>query len=145
MLEKGEQALDAAATEVARLGNDGRALALYSMLLPRLPEGALRTDVQAHLTAIDKFRQDTRGSGAVTTASAAARIAMSRAIVDTGPEAMDSAKKATVSWLRQALSTNIGKEAPIHARIKRARRSVRGVPRAPRWRLHDGGVVRAPA
>ncbi|HXK16924.1 MAG TPA: hypothetical protein VNG33_03950, partial [Polyangiaceae bacterium] len=42
MLEKGEQALDAAATEVARVGNDGRALALYSMLLPRLPEGALR-------------------------------------------------------------------------------------------------------
>jgi cellulose synthase operon protein C len=118
MLEKGEQALDAAATEVARLGNDGRALALYSMLLPRLPEGAWRSDVQSHLTAIDKFRQDTRGSGAVTTSSGAARAAISRAIIDTGPEAMDSAKKATVAWLRQALSTNIG-EAPIRSNQER--------------------------
>ena len=118
MLELGEHALDAAATEVARVGNDGRALALYSMLLPRLPEGAWRADVQSHLTAIDKFRQDTRGSGAVTTASAAARTAISRAIIDTRPDAMDSAKKLTVSWLRQALSTNIG-EAPIRSNQER--------------------------
>ena len=118
MLEKGERALDAAATEVARVGNDGRALALYSMLLPRLPEGAWRSDVQSHLAAIDKFRQDTRGSGAVTTASAAARAAISRAIIDTRPEAMDSAKKSTIAWLRQALSTNIG-EAPIRSNQER--------------------------
>jgi hypothetical protein len=118
MLEKGEHALDAAATEVARIGNDGRALALYSMLLPRLGEGAWRTDVQSHLTAIDKFRKDTRGSGAVTTSSGAARAAISRAIIDTGTEAMEGAKKATVAWLRQALATNIG-EAPIRSNEER--------------------------
>lgn len=118
MLELGERALDSAATEVARVGNDGRALALYSMLLPRLPAGAWRTDVQSHLTAIDKFRQDTRGSGVVTTASSAARAAISRALLDTRPEAMDSAKKMTVSWLRQALATNIG-EAPIRSNQER--------------------------
>lgn len=118
MLENGEKALDAAATEVARVGNDGRALALYSMLLPRLPPGSLRSDVQSHLTAIDKFRQDTRGSGAVTTASATARAAISRVILDTGPDAMELAKKATVAWLRQALATNIG-EAPIRSNQER--------------------------
>lgn len=118
MLEHGEKALDAAATEVARVGNDGRALALYSMLLPRLPEGGLKRDVQSHLTAIDKFRRDTRGNGAVTTASATARAAISRAILDTGPEAMELAKKATVAWLRQALATNIG-EAPIRSNQER--------------------------
>jgi hypothetical protein len=108
MLEKGEQALDAAATEVARVGNDGRALALYSMLLPRLSEGTWRSDVQSHLTAIEKFRQDTRGSGAVSTSSAGARAAISRALLDTRQDAMENAKKATVAWLRQALSTNVG-------------------------------------
>lgn len=118
MLERGEQALDAAATEAARVGNDGRALALYSMLLPRLPESTLRNDVQSHLTAIEKFRQDTRGSGAVSTASSAARAAISRAIIDTGDGAMDSAKKSTVAWLRQALATNIG-EAPIRSNQER--------------------------
>ncbi len=118
MLAKGEKALDAAATEVARVGNDGRALALYSMLLPRLPEGSWRADVQAHLAAIDKFRQDTRGPGAVSTASASARVAISRALLDTGPQAMENAKKATVAWLRQALSTNIG-EAPIRSSQER--------------------------
>lgn len=118
MLEKGEQALDAAATEAARVGNDGRALALYSMLLPRLPESALRTDVQGHLAAIDKFRADTRGSGAVSAASASARAAISRAIIDTGDSAMDAAKKTTVAWLRQALATNIG-EAPIRSNQER--------------------------
>lgn len=118
MLEHGEKALDAAATEVARVGNDGRALALYSMLLPRLPEGSLKTDVKSHLSAIDKFRQDTHGSGAVTTASATARAAISRAILDTGPDAMEVAKKATVAWLRQALATNIG-EAPIRSNQER--------------------------
>jgi hypothetical protein len=118
MLEKGEHALDAAATEVARVGNDGRALALYSMLLPRLPQGPWRADVQSHLTAIEKFRQDTRGSGAVTTSAAAARAAISRTIIDSGGVAMDAAKKATVTWLRQALSTNIG-EAPIKSNQER--------------------------
>ncbi|HEY6077560.1 MAG TPA: hypothetical protein VIW29_02080 [Polyangiaceae bacterium] len=118
MLERSQDALNAAATEVARVGNDGRALALYAMLLPRLPEGKLRSDVQAHLTAIDKFRQETRGSGAVTTASAAARAAIGRAILDTGPKAMDEAKKASVAWLRQALATNIG-EAPIRSNQER--------------------------
>jgi len=118
MLEKGEQALDAAATEAARVGNDGRALALYSMLLPRLPESTLRSDVQAHLAAIEKFRQDTRGGGRVSMASAAARAAISRAIIDTSADAMEAAKKATVAWLRQALATNIG-EAPIRSNQER--------------------------
>jgi tetratricopeptide (TPR) repeat protein len=118
MLEKGEPALDAAATEVARVGNDGRALALYSMLLPRLPEGAWRTDVQAHLSAIEKFRVETRGTGAVTTSSAAARAAISRALLDTRSDAMEGAKKATLAWLRQALSTNVG-EAPIRSNQER--------------------------
>ncbi|MDF3067481.1 MAG: cell wall surface anchor family protein [Polyangiaceae bacterium] len=118
MLEKGEPALDAAATEVARVGNDGRALALYSMLLPRLPEGTWRTDVQAHLSAIEKFRQETRGTGAVTTSSAVARAAISRALLDTRSEAMESAKKSTLAWLRQALSTNVG-EAPIRSNQER--------------------------
>jgi tetratricopeptide (TPR) repeat protein len=108
MLEKGEMALDAAATEVARVGNDGRALALYSMLLPRLSEGPLRSDVQAHLSAIDKFRVETRGGGVVTSASASARAAISRALLDTREEAMDGAKKATVAWLRQAIRINLG-------------------------------------
>lgn len=114
MLEKGEPALDAAATEEARLGNDGRASTLYSMLLPRLAEGTWRADVQNHLAAIDQFRLATRGTGAVTTASAAARAALSRAVLDTGSEAMASAKQATIAWLRQALSTNVG-EAPIRS------------------------------
>lgn len=118
MLERGGRALDAAATEVARVGNDGRALALYSMLLPRLPPGNLRSDVEGHLRAIEKFRQDTRGAGAVTTASALARAAIGRAILDTGPQAMDDAKKASVAWLRQALATNLG-EAPIRSSEER--------------------------
>src|SRR5262249_34203618 len=118
MLEKGEQALDAAATEVARVGNDGRALALYSMLLPRLGQGTWHNDVQSHLSAIERFPQDTRGSRAATTASAAARAAIGRAILDTGPDAMEGAKKATVGWLRQALATNVG-EAPIRSNQER--------------------------
>jgi cellulose synthase operon protein C len=54
----------------------------------------------------------------VTTASATARAAISRAILDTGPDAMELAKKATVAWLRQALATNIG-EAPIRSNQER--------------------------
>ncbi len=118
MLDQAQGALDSAATEVARVGNDGRALALYAMLLPRLPEGKLKSDVQAHLAAIEKFRQETRGSGAVTTASATARAALGRAILDTGPQAMNDAKQASVAWLRQALATNIG-EAPIRSNQER--------------------------
>lgn len=126
MLERGEQVLLAAATEVARVGNDGHALALYSMLLPRLPEGKLRSDVQAHLAAIERFRQETRGAGAVTTASAAARAAIGRALLDNGSEAMEAAKRTTVAWLRQALAANIG-EAPLHSSQERdeAYRSLR--------------------
>ncbi len=118
MLEGGESALDDAATEVARVGNDGRALALYAMLLPRLSDGPLRTDVRAHLDAIEKFRHETKSSGAVTVASAASRAALGRAMLDTSPEAMEAAKKSVVAWLRQALATNIG-EAPIRSSQER--------------------------
>jgi hypothetical protein len=118
MLEGGAPALEAASAEVARLGNDGSALALYSMLLPLLPQGSLRSDVQAHLTAIERFQRETRGPGAVSTAAVAARAAIARAILDTRPAALDNATKTTLAWLRQALATNIG-EAPIRSAQER--------------------------
>jgi len=142
MLEKGEQALDAAATEVARVGNDGRALALYSMLLPRLSEGAWRSDVQSHLTAIDKFRKDTR-------ATAPSRP---RREPRAPPSAAPSSTRARRRWTPPKKPRGVAAPGAVdqHRRSadpleRRARRSLRGLPRAAgRW-LHGGGALPAPA
>src|SRR5690606_17505567 len=59
-LECCTDALHYGATEAARVGNEGRALALYKMLEKLLPEGRQRKDVTEHLEAMRDFHRATQ-------------------------------------------------------------------------------------
>ncbi len=63
-------ALSAGAAEVSRLGEEGYAFTLYTMLRDKLPQGPERAEVEAHLDAMARFSRATRGAGPMQTASA---------------------------------------------------------------------------
>jgi tetratricopeptide (TPR) repeat protein len=132
LLEGGDKALAAGAAEVARLGQEGYAIALYAMLAAELPEGAARTEVDAHIKAISDFSRSTQGSGPLQSAGTAARVAVQRALIESTTEAQTSAKDQLVGWIRRAVEFN-AKEQPVRSNTDRdepleAYRGLRGGP-----------------
>lgn len=118
LIQGGASALSKSAAEVARLGQEGYAAALYSMLSSVLPAGQEQKEVEAHLTAIHDFGRATQGSGAVQAASAEARVAVQRALLEATPEALATGRERLVTWIRRALHSNIG-EQPIRSNVER--------------------------
>lgn len=118
LLNGGAGALSAGAAEVARLGQEGYSVALYSMLVPELTPGAARAEVEAHLKAIEQFGKATQGGGPVQSAGAIARVAVQRALLLSTPEALTFARERLVSWIRRALDSNVA-EQPIRSNVER--------------------------
>lgn len=117
LLEGGAGTLSHCAKEVARLGQDGYASAFYSMLASLLPPGAERDGVLGHQKAIEDFGRSTQGSGPVQAASAAARIAVQRSLLEATPEALDAGREQLINWIRRALDSNV--EQPIRSNSER--------------------------
>lgn len=118
MLTGSAPALSAGAGEVARVGNEGRALAFYGMLRSVLPAGTDQREVDAHLAALDTWRTSTRSSGRMQAAGAVERAAVDRALVDPTSKALDQARDATVAWIKLALSKN-SEDAPVRTMFER--------------------------
>jgi cellulose synthase operon protein C len=111
LLQGSSKALMAGANEVSRLGQEGYALAFYSMLKSQLPAGHERSEVEAHLQAIQDFSRSTHGDGPLEAASNDARVALQRALVEATPEALDAAREAIVQWVRGALAASGNEQA----------------------------------
>jgi cellulose synthase operon protein C len=118
MLQGGAPALEAGAAEVSRVGNSGKAMALYGMLTSVLPPGQKRQDVQEHLNALARWTGATRSRGPMQSAGTAQRAATQRALFDATPPAIDKARDATTAWVRRALESNIA-ELPIRTSFER--------------------------
>ncbi len=118
LLNGGERALGNAATEVARLGREGYSVALYTMLASALPTSPARTEVEAHLRAIQDFSRSTQGGGPVQAAGIAARVAVQRALLEATDETLTAARDAMVTWIRRALELN-ATEQPIRSNLDR--------------------------
>ena len=104
------------ATEAARVGNEGRALALYSMLENLLPEGRRKRDVQSHLEAMQNFHGATQSQGRMQATGADQKAAVQRALVDARLEALEEAKDRTIEWMKAALDAADG---PIRSSFER--------------------------
>ncbi len=118
MVQTGGDALREGAAEVSRLGQEGSALALYTMLRAMLPAGAERSDVDAHLQALANFSSITRGSGALLAASSDARRAVQRSLLESSPQAFNDAHERLLDWLKRALASNAA-EMPIQSNVDR--------------------------
>ncbi|MFZ5890963.1 MAG: tetratricopeptide repeat protein [Myxococcota bacterium] len=118
LLHGGERALSSAAAEVARLGREGYSVALYTMLASVLPTSPARTEVEAHLRAIEEFSRSTQGGGPVQAAGISARVAVQRALIESTDEALTGARDAVVTWIRRALEFNAN-EQPVRTNVDR--------------------------
>jgi tetratricopeptide (TPR) repeat protein len=99
----GPDALKAAAREMAVRGDEGRARALYNLVL-QLGAGADQADVQAHLAALDTWMRDaTSASGEVESAGQVERIAVRRRLLEPSDAALTDAARATSDWIAKAV------------------------------------------
>jgi hypothetical protein len=129
-LDGAEGALGAGAAEVARLGQEGYAFTLYGMLRDKLPKGPERAEVEAHLEAMTRFSQATRGTGPMQAAGADLRAATQRSLIEARKTALDAASERTIAWLKRALESNAA-DAPMNSSADRdeafeAYRALRG-------------------
>jgi tetratricopeptide (TPR) repeat protein len=118
MYDTGAPALSAGADEVARVGNEGRALALYGMLQSFVKDGKERRDIDAHVAALGRWSGSTRSAGRMQAAGAEQRAAVGRSLFDASNTALERARDKTVAWIRRALESNIS-ELPIRNSFER--------------------------
>lgn len=104
MLAGRSAALRHAAAAFARLGNEGQADALYSLLVDRLPAGAERNDAAQHLEALRRWQADTRSPGSMQARGAAQQAALQQALLDPSAAALERARSETLAWTEQALT-----------------------------------------
>lgn len=110
MFASATEALSYAVDEAARVGNEGRAGALYRLLEP-LVTGERSSEIESHLRAIETFSRKTESSGPMQALGAAQRVAVARALVEPTAEALEAARKATLAWMTGAMNSNLGKGA----------------------------------
>jgi len=103
MIKGRAASLQAGAAEVARAGNEGRSMALYTMLHEALPPGPARDDVSAHLHALGSWMRATRRSGPMQAVAADQQQAVDRSLFEATLPALEAAREATTTWIDQAL------------------------------------------
>jgi len=107
MWQTGSKALEAAASETARTGNEGQAFALYTLLLKSKANATVNAEAERHLVSIKNFSSQGRNHGPVETAGRVQRIAAHRALLDPSKESRDAASVSTLNWLRTALHSDV--------------------------------------
>jgi len=132
----GREALREAVRELAQRGDEGRARALYDVLLRLVPD-AERADVQGHLDALASWTRDELRAGPGTIATGVIETAsVARSLLEPSRDAKADALKATLDWIATAL------DLQVRFREKKARPSREEVGEAVRA-LHSGNDVLA--
>jgi cellulose synthase operon protein C len=134
----GRSALLEGARRLAARGDEGRARAVYEMLL-RMSQGADKAPVQAHLDALRAWMKDgvTMATGKpVVAAGEIETAAVARRLLEPSTTALDEATKATLDWIEKAI------DLQTVYRDKHIRPSREGIAEAVRA-LQSGGTVLA--
>ncbi len=98
----GVYALDSAARELSRRGDESRARAVYEILARVAPESQ-RPELRTHISAIESWERDTGqplGAGPLMRASAASAFAARRAVTEPSREAQEDAVARTAVWVK---------------------------------------------
>ncbi|MGA2448884.1 MAG: hypothetical protein ABTD50_09435 [Polyangiaceae bacterium] len=100
----GLEAITEGARAFAQRGDEGRARALYDLMLGMTRSGE-RADIERHLAAIDSWTQALRADGGPTAAAGTSeRIEVRRCMLEPSQAARDSAVRATTTWVKEALA-----------------------------------------
>jgi tetratricopeptide (TPR) repeat protein len=99
----GYEALRTASDEFAKRGDEGRARATYEMLT-RVAPAPEKSEIKAHLDAINAWTRDTAGGGAMQTAGALEAAAVTRHLLEPSQEARDEAVTRTMDFIEKAIA-----------------------------------------
>ncbi|MFO0676685.1 MAG: hypothetical protein U0169_09130 [Polyangiaceae bacterium] len=100
----GVAAVRAAVAELANSGDEGRAHALYAILLGAVPEKE-RAEVAAHIAAIGRWTSDAVPAGDVSVAGARAmqKYALRRHLLEPSKDSLAFATQETTKWIQRAM------------------------------------------
>ncbi|HKO89796.1 MAG TPA: hypothetical protein VJU61_01515, partial [Polyangiaceae bacterium] len=112
MLAGRSAALSHGAASLAKLGNEGQAEALYSLLVERLPPGPEQKDAREHLDALRRWQEDTRPPGSMQARASAQQAALQQALLDPSAAALERARSESLKWTEQALTFGAEQMAP---------------------------------
>lgn len=105
-------ALMQTAHAAAKMGDAGRAGALYELALAVIEDPTIRADIEAHLAALSEWNQNTQGPTALEQIGEQTRRSLARAIVDPRAEAYLDAREGIILWMRAALGSSAGEQSP---------------------------------
>ncbi|MDB5218666.1 MAG: hypothetical protein JWO86_6593 [Myxococcaceae bacterium] len=100
---QGFEALHSASEEFAKQGDEGRARAMYEMLM-RISPPKDKPEIKAHLDAINAWTKDTAGGGVMQTAGALEAAAVTRHLLEPSTEARDEAVARTLEFVEKAVA-----------------------------------------
>src|SRR5438105_3936106 len=107
----GEGALRAASEELSKKGDEGRARAVYEMLLRMSSSPAEKADIKGHLDAIGAWTKDTAGGGPMQVAGGLETAAVTRHLLEPSTEARDEAIARTTEFVEKALAVRAARRA----------------------------------
>ena len=107
---QGYEALHAASEEFAKQGDEGRARAMYEMLM-RISPAKDKPEIKAHLDAINAWTKDTAGGGVMQTAGALEAAAVTRHLLEPSTEARDEAIARTLEFVEKAAAVRTARRA----------------------------------
>lgn len=96
-----------AAAEASRLGSEGRARALYSLLKQSEPSPGLIQSTDEHLVAMDRFAERSGKENALERIGDEQRVAVERSIYEPLPEHVDLASRKITEWINAALVSDV--------------------------------------
>lgn len=104
----GAPALDGALRRFSARGDEGRALALTSIKRPLVAKGsAAEKELDAHLEALKRWRNDTRSDAAMAELAVEHRQAVARALLEPSEDRIATATTAVARWIERAVAINV--------------------------------------
>lgn len=107
-----EVALFEAAHAAAQTGDAGRAGALYKLTLNVATDPTIIADAKGHLSALERWNEETDGPSALEQAGESSRRALARAVIDPQADAYLDARDGIIRWMHAALSSSAGESQP---------------------------------
>ncbi|MGC4065619.1 MAG: hypothetical protein QM784_13420 [Polyangiaceae bacterium] len=107
MWKGAERALAEAAEEASRLGNEGHARALYSLVKQASPSASVVASANEHLAAMDQFAASSGTERTLERAGDAQRVAVERAIYEPTSSNLEIASKKVTEWMTLSLVSDV--------------------------------------
>jgi tetratricopeptide (TPR) repeat protein len=107
MWQGAEVALSLAAEEASRVGDEGQARALYSLVKQANPTKSLAQSTDEHLAAMDQFSRASETTRSLEQMGDAQRVTIDRSLYEPTPENLEAAARQIIRWINGALTSDV--------------------------------------